>query len=104
MDSFSKQTRYEQTAIVQFRRVACHCPLIARTASSQVLVTDEVSGNAKPLLLQTRARVNALLLPVLERGAVPVITGFFGSSQTGLLTTLGRGGTDLTAAVIGACV
>lgn len=72
--------------------------------ADEVLVTDEVSGNAKPLLLQTRARVNALLLPVLERGAVPVITGFFGSSQTGLLTTLGRGGTDLTAAVIGACV
>jgi bifunctional aspartokinase / homoserine dehydrogenase 1 len=69
-----------------------------------VVVTDEVPGNARPLLPATRARVEATLLPALDRGAIPVVTGFLGASESGLLTTLGRGGTDLTAAVVGACL
>lgn len=69
-----------------------------------LIVTDEISGNARPLLPQTKARVEVMLLPALERGAIPIITGFFGASEKGLLTTLGRGGTDLSAAIIGACV
>ena len=63
--------------------------------------SDE-SGNATPLLTETRANVVRDLLPLLEDGQVPLVSGFFGTSATsGKLTTLGRGGTDLTAAVLG---
>ena len=47
----------------------------------------------------TRTQV---LVPLLEDGVLPIVSGFFGtSSETGKLTTIGRGGTDLTAAVVG---
>ena len=72
--------------------------------SDTIIVTDDVSGNARPILDATRRRVAERLLPSLDRGALPVVTGFFGASETGKLTTLGRGGSDLTAAVLGYCV
>lgn len=67
-------------------------------------MTDGIPGNSRPLLAETQARLEATVLPSLERGAIPVVTGFFGASAAGVLTTLGRGGTDLSAAVVGACV
>jgi len=69
--------------------------------SDELIVTDGVSGGARPLLDLTRARVTQRLVPLLERGATPIVTGFFGASPSGLLTTLGRGGSDLSAAVLG---
>ena len=69
-----------------------------------VVVTDGVPGNSRPLLAETQSRLEATVLPSLERGAIPVVTGFFGASAAGVLTTLGRGGTDLSAAVVGACL
>ena len=72
--------------------------------SDAIIVTDDVSGNARPILDATRRRVAEHLLPALERGGVPVVTGYFGASETGKLTTLGRGGSDLTAAVMGYCI
>lgn len=69
-----------------------------------VVVTDGIVGNSRPLVAETRARLKATVLPSLERGCIPVVTGFFGASSSGVLTTLGRGGTDLSAAVVGACL
>lgn len=69
--------------------------------SDELIVTDGVSGGARPLLDLTRTRVTQRLGPLLERGATPIVTGFFGASPSGLLTTLGRGGSDLSAAVLG---
>lgn len=66
-----------------------------------LVVTDSVSGNASPILDATKARVRARVLPQLERGAIPLVTGFFGADASGKLTTLGRGGSDLSAAVLG---
>ena len=73
-------------------------------SSDQLIVTDGCSGNARPILDATRARVQEVLVPLLQRGGLPVITGFFGASETGKLTTLGRGGSDLSAAVLGYCI
>ena len=64
-------------------------------------MTDGVAGNARPLLELTRTRALARLRPLLDRGALPIVTGFFGAGRDGRLTTLGRGGSDLSAAVIG---
>jgi len=70
--------------------------------SDDILVTNDVSGNATPQLGLTQEKVQNVLVPLLEDGVLPIVSGFFGtSSETGKLTTIGRGGTDLTAAVIG---
>eukprot|EP00941_MAST-03F_sp_MAST-3F-sp1_P001814 g1814.t1 len=70
--------------------------------SDSLLITDDVSGNATPLLDRTRENAQHDLVPLLNDGIVPLVSGFFGcSAETGKLTTLGRGGTDLTAAVLG---
>lgn len=69
--------------------------------ADELVVTDEVSGNATPDLAATRVRVHGRVVPLLDHGAIPLVTGFFGASPSGKVTTLGRGGSDLTAAVIG---
>lgn len=68
----------------------------------QLIVTDENFTKAAPLLDLCAERARALLWPILARGAVPVTQGFIGSTQQGVTTTLGRGGSDYSAAIIGA--
>jgi aspartate kinase len=67
-----------------------------------LIVTDEEFGRATPLLEETGARVRELLLPLVQQGAVPVVSGFIATTRKGVTTTLGRGGSDYSAAVIGA--
>ncbi len=67
----------------------------------EIVVTDEVHDGAEPLMAETTERSRARLLPLIERGIVPVITGFIGTSKTGVPTTLGRGGSDYSAAILG---
>jgi aspartokinase/homoserine dehydrogenase 1 len=67
---------------------------------TDILVTDDVHGNATPLLPETRQRVQQILIPVLDRGIVPVVTGFIGATTKGATTTIGRGGSDYTASVL----
>jgi bifunctional aspartokinase / homoserine dehydrogenase 1 len=68
------------------------------------LVTDDVFQSATPHMDQTRERAVAVLGPILDRGAVPVITGFIGATVEGVTTTLGRGGSDFSAAIVGAAI
>lgn len=72
--------------------------------AADVIITDGVPGNSRPLLAESKERARTILLPLLDRGAVPIVTGFFGASREGRVTTLGRGGSDLSAAVLGHCV
>jgi aspartate kinase len=72
--------------------------------AGELIVTDEVFGGAAPIMDLTEARCREKLLPMLEAGIVPVITGFVGSTISGVPSTLGRGGSDFSAAIIGACV
>lgn len=69
--------------------------------ATEIIVTSERFGAAEPLLEETRARVRERVLPLLDRGVVPVITGFIGATAAGVPTTLGRGGSDYSAAIIG---
>ncbi|TVR18511.1 MAG: aspartate kinase [Anaerolineaceae bacterium] len=71
--------------------------------SMNLLVTDDIFGNATPDIQATRARVERDLLPMLERDIIPVITGFVGGTVSGKPTTVGRGGSDYTASVLAAC-
>jgi aspartate kinase len=68
----------------------------------QVLITDEGFGRALPLMEQSRERVERLLKPLIEQGQVPIVPGFIGATQDGITTTLGRGGSDWSAAILGA--
>ena len=69
-----------------------------------VVVTDAVFGNASPLMDPTREKASARLLPLLEAGVVPVVTGFNGATADGRPTTLGRGGSDFSASILAAAL
>jgi aspartate kinase len=71
---------------------------------AEVIVTDNVSGRAEPLPEPTRERASATLIPLLERKSVPVVAGFTGATAEGMLTTLGRGGSDYSATVLAAAL
>ena len=68
------------------------------------IITDDYYGCAVPLIDETFRRTREQLQPLLERSCVPVLGGFIGSTLTGETTTLGRGGSDYTAAIIGAAL
>ena len=69
---------------------------------SDVIVTDAVFGNASPQMERTRAKCAEVLQPVIERGIIPVVTGFNGATVDGHPTTLGRGGSDFSASILAA--
>jgi aspartate kinase len=68
------------------------------------IVTDERHGQASPLWDFINQRVPDALLPQLEAGCIPVLGGFIGSTGDGVPTTLGRGGSDFTAAIVAAAL
>jgi aspartokinase/homoserine dehydrogenase 1 len=72
--------------------------------ATELVVTDETYQNAVPLMNQTRTRVADRLAPLLEREVTPVVTGFIGATEGGVTTTLGRGGSDFSAAILGDCL
>jgi aspartate kinase len=76
--------------------------LLAKAVDARgVLVTDDAFGRAQPLLVETAARTREVVRPLAEAGTVPVLGGFIGSTREGVTTTLGRGGSDWSASVIG---
>lgn len=72
--------------------------------SRHFIITDNQFTRAAPDMEQTRSRARDVLLPVIESGCVPVAQGFIGSTAEGVTTTIGRGGSDYSAAVIGAAL
>ncbi len=71
-------------------------------SATEVVVTDDNFGAATPLMAHTRQRLQQRVKPLVERGVVPVITGYIAATEGGVTTTLGRGGSDYTAALVGA--
>jgi aspartokinase/homoserine dehydrogenase 1 len=72
--------------------------------ATELIVTDSYHGGADPLMDRTRERSQARLRPLLDRGITPVATGFIGATENGVLTTLGRGGSDYSATILGAAL
>jgi len=72
--------------------------------ASQLIVTDDHFQSAHPDLQATAAQAHATLDPLFARGLVPVVTGFIAATRQGVVTTLGRGGSDFTAAILGAAL
>lgn len=81
------------------------CGIDARAVNgSEVIVTDAVFGNASPQMELTEKKCDDRLVPLLERGIVPVVTGFNGATADGRPTTLGRGGSDFSASILAAAL
>ena len=70
----------------------------------QCLVTDPTFTRAVPQMGPTRAKCNAVIVPLLAKKHIPVMGGFIASTAEGVPTTLGRGGSDYSAAIFGAAL
>jgi len=70
--------------------------------SRECIVTDNEHMRAAPLMEDTNQRLRAKVQPVLDKGRVPVMGGFIGATKAGITTTIGRGGSDYSAAIVGA--
>jgi aspartate kinase len=68
----------------------------------RVVVTNDEHTRATPLTSETNAALCAIVGPMLDAGLVPVVGGFVGATVDGLTTTLGRGGSDYSGALVGA--
>lgn len=73
-------------------------------SATELIVTDANFTQASPLMDVTRTQTRARLLPLLQAGIVPVVTGFIGATRDGITTTLGRGGSDYSATILGSAL
>jgi aspartate kinase len=87
-------------ANVLIERCTSALPIDAR----ECIITDDEHGCAAPLMTDTFAATRSKLTPLIEAGTIAVLGGFIGSNKKGQTTTLGRGGSDYTAAIIGAAL
>jgi aspartate kinase len=109
-----KRRRFFEDAIVSYGERLSAAMLAAVLRENRVLsrdvdarrciVTDDEHGCAAPLMAETFRNTREQLLSLVESSCVPVLGGFIGSTTTGATTTLGRGGSDFTAALIGAAL
>jgi aspartate kinase len=83
------------------RSSGCEAPAVEAT---RLVVTDDRFQDAHPDLAATTRNTRAVLEPMLEQGQVPVVTGFIAANPAGVTTTLGRGGSDYSAALLGAAL
>lgn len=72
--------------------------------ATELIVTDNNFGASEFLVKPTQRKIKKILGPIIKSQAVPVVTGFIGSTKQGQVTTLGRGGSDYTASIIGFCL
>ncbi len=72
-----------------------------QVVATELIVTDSNFGEAEFLPEETKKAVNKTLKPLSEKNVVPVVTGFIGATKDGKTTTLGRGGSDYSASIIG---
>lgn len=72
--------------------------------SRDCIVTDETFMRAAPLFDDTNTKLREFVAPVVDRGEVPVMGGFIGATRAGVTTTIGRGGSDFSAAIVGAAL
>jgi len=73
-------------------------------SATELIVSDPHHGRAEPLMGPTRNRAAARLKPLLDQKIVPIVTGFIAATPEGVQTTLGRGGSDYSATILGAAL
>lgn len=75
-----------------------------QTDARRLIVTDDEYGAAQPIWEETKELVKLELQPLIDAGEVPVMGGFIAASRGGETTTLGRGGSDYSAALVAAAL
>jgi aspartate kinase len=70
--------------------------------SRECIVTDETFTRATPLFEEINLKLHEMVQPLGEKGRVPVMGGFIGATRGGITTTIGRGGSDFSASIVGA--
>lgn len=86
-----------QLMAAALRGASLRCEMVD---ASEVIFTHDSAANATPNVRETTAAVRQRLRPLLSRGVIPVVPGYFGTSPNGDIVTLGRGGSDLTATLL----
>jgi aspartate kinase len=95
----------ERLSVRMLCRALRAVPLAAEAVeSTRLIVTDSHYQAAHPDLEASRARVQQVLAPLLDAGSLPVVTGFIAADPQGVTTTLGRGGSDYSAAILAAAL
>jgi aspartate kinase len=95
----------EQLSSRLLTEVCCAINLNTRQVDARrLIVTDEEYGAATPVWNETEKLVRLELQPSIDNGEIPVLGGFIGATYSGETTTLGRGGSDYSAALIGAAL
>ena len=84
-----------------FRRAGIDAELVD---GRDVMITDDSYGRAEPIPDLIAAATREHLAPLIRAGKVPVLGGYIGATEAGVTTTLGRGGSDYTASLIGAAL
>lgn len=69
--------------------------------ATELIVTDDNFTSAVPLIEQTNVKTRARIDNLLKNGITPIVTGFIAATKEGVTTTLGRGGSDYSASIIG---
>ncbi len=70
----------------------------------RVIITDDRFSEASPLFEETNRRIGGVIAPLIAAGRLPVMGGFIASTADGATSTLGRGGSDFTASIVGAAL
>ena len=89
------------SAAVLAETLAIHRRRATYVDATEFVATDGQHGGAAPDLPRTASGARRLLRPLLQRGITPVVPGYIGSAPDGSVATLGRGGSDLTATLLG---
>jgi aspartate kinase len=87
------------SAALAARGLACE-----RVDARECVITDASHTRAMPLFEETRARLEIRVRPLVGRRAIPVMGGFIGATLDGIPTTIGRGGSDYSASIVGAAM
>ncbi|MFH1835000.1 MAG: aspartate kinase [Methanobacteriota archaeon] len=74
---------------------------VSLTGHEAGMITDSNFGSARPIHSKSRAKAKRVLIPLLKAGKTPVVTGFVSGNENAKITTLGRGGSDYTASLLG---
>lgn len=85
--------------VAAFQRAGLNAVLVD---ARDCIITDATHTKAAPLWEETNQRLQDLVRPLVEEGCIPVLGGFLGATREGVPTTLGRGGSDYSAAIVGA--
>ncbi len=72
--------------------------------AAECIITDRTHTRAAPLVDETNERLRATVAPLVSQGRLPVMGGFIGATKDGVPTTIGRGGSDFSAAIVGAAL